>query len=170
MRFLVVGGVALLVTGDCKHMWGYGSSPVIVGDRVILHTGPAERVFVPAFDVTSGEERWRHEEPLDGNGERNSDGNYMGSWSTPVLTESNGRAVAVCAIATRVCGFDVLTGKQPVHPVHEMAQESLRRPTNDSRELDPPSVNNPGFYSATLIRWNNAKNDLAESDFSKLAR
>ncbi len=64
-----------------------GSSPVIVGDRVILHTGPAERVFVPAFDVTSGEERWRHEEPLDGNGERNSDGNYMGSWSTPVLTE-----------------------------------------------------------------------------------
>ncbi len=96
--------------GDFQHMWGYGSSPVIVDDRVILHTGPGQRVFVLAFDLNSGEELWRHEEPVDGNGERNSDGKYMGSWSTPVLTEQDGKRVAVCALATRVCGFDVKTG------------------------------------------------------------
>ena len=96
--------------GDFKHMWGYGSSPVITGDRVILHTGPGERVFVLGIDLASGDEIWRHEEPVDGNGERNSNDNYMGSWSTPVLMDHHGKTIAVCALATRVCGFDVDTG------------------------------------------------------------
>ena len=96
--------------GDFKHMWGYGTSPVISGERVILHTGPGERVFVIAMDIGSGKELWRHEEPVDGTGERNSDGQYMGSWSTPVLIEQAGKVVAVCAMATRVCGFDVDSG------------------------------------------------------------
>lgn len=97
--------------GEFRHMWGYGSSPVIAGDRVILHTGPGKRVFVAAFDLSSGRELWRHEEPVDGDGERNRDGQYMGSWSTPVLIESKGKRVAVCALATRVCGFDVDSGE-----------------------------------------------------------
>jgi outer membrane protein assembly factor BamB len=96
--------------GEYRHMWGYGTSPVIVGERVILHTGPGRRVFVVAFDLRTGEELWRHEEPLDGNGERNSAGNYMGSWATPVPIDSNGRKLVVCSMATRVCGFDVETG------------------------------------------------------------
>jgi outer membrane protein assembly factor BamB len=97
--------------GEYRHMWGYGTSPVIVGDRVILHTGPGKQVFVISFDIGSGEELWRHEEPVDGSGERNSDGNYMGSWATPVAVESDGRQLVVCSMATRVCGFDVSTGK-----------------------------------------------------------
>jgi outer membrane protein assembly factor BamB len=98
--------------GEYRHMWGYGSSPVIVGDRVILHTGPGQKVFVLAFDLESGEELWRHEEPIDGNGERNADNQYMGSWATPVVIKQPGdRRVAVVALATRVCGFDVNDGK-----------------------------------------------------------
>jgi hypothetical protein len=96
--------------GEFRHMWGYGTSPVIVGERVVLHTGPGKQVFVAAFDLRSGEELWRHEEPVDGTGERNSAGHYMGSWATPVVIESSGRTLAVCSMATRVCGFDVETG------------------------------------------------------------
>jgi outer membrane protein assembly factor BamB len=96
--------------GKFRHMWGYGTSPIILGDRVILHTGPGEQVFVIAFDLASGEELWRHEEPLDGNGERNSAGNYMGSWATPVPLQSADKTLVVCSMATRVCGFDVATG------------------------------------------------------------
>ena len=91
-------------------MWGYGTSPVIDGDRVVLSTGPGKQVFVAAFNLQSGEELWRHSEPVDGDGERNADGKYMGSWSTPVIIDQDGKSVAVCAMATRVCGLDVASG------------------------------------------------------------
>lgn len=97
--------------GKFRHMWGYGTSPIIVGDRVILHTGPGEQVFVLAFDLSSGEELWRHQEPIDGNGERNSDGHYMGSWATPVRLQVGDQTLVVCSMATRVCGFDVESGE-----------------------------------------------------------
>ena len=97
--------------GEFRHMWGYGTSPVIEGNRVILHTGPGERVFVSAFDLATGGQLWQHEEPVDGSGERNSKGNYMGSWATPVIHEVDGQKLAVCPLATRVCGFDVGSGK-----------------------------------------------------------
>ena len=32
--------------GEFRHMWGYGSSPIIIGDRVVLNSGPAKEVFV----------------------------------------------------------------------------------------------------------------------------
>ncbi len=97
--------------GEFRHMWGYGTSPVVSGGRVILHTGPGEKVFVIAFDLATGKELWRHEEPVDGNGEHNAKGNYMGSWATPVLIEHDDRTIAVCALATRVCGLDVSNGE-----------------------------------------------------------
>lgn len=97
--------------GTFRHMWGYGTSPIIIGDRVILHTGPGKQVFVLAFDLETGEELWRHEEPVAGDGERNEQKKYMGSWCTPVPTQVDGRTLAVCAMATRVCGFDVQTGE-----------------------------------------------------------
>jgi len=96
--------------GEYRHMWGYGSSPIIDGQRVILNTGPGKQVFVLAFDLQTGRELWRHEEPLAGDGERNLAGNYMGSWSTPVIIDQAGARVAVCAMATRVCGFDIASG------------------------------------------------------------
>ncbi len=97
--------------GEYRHMWGYGTSPVIFDDRVILHTGPGEEVFVVALDLRTGEELWRHQEPLEGTGERNAAGQYMGSWATPVLIERDRRSIAVCAMATRVCGLDVRSGQ-----------------------------------------------------------
>lgn len=97
--------------GEFRHMWGYGTSPVIDGNRVILSTGPGKDVFVAAFDLGSGNELWRHVEPVDGDGERNSDGKYMGSWSTPIIIDQDGKSVAVCAMAKRVCGLDATSGE-----------------------------------------------------------
>ena len=97
--------------GEFVHMWGYGTSPVISGNRVIMHAGPGKNVFVAAIDLKSGKDVWRHEEPVDGNGERNDDQNYMGSWSTPLLINQEGREIAVVAFATRVVGLDAETGE-----------------------------------------------------------
>ncbi len=82
--------------GEFRHMWGYGSSPIIVGQRVILNSGPGKEVFVAALDVNSGETLWKHDEPVDGDGERNRDA-FWGSISlagdTAYATDQAGNTV-----------------------------------------------------------------------------
>jgi len=96
--------------GEFKHIWGYGSSPVIYKDRVILHTGPGKRIFLTAIQLDSGKTIWETEEPHQGNGEEREDGKWMGSWSTPVLATVNGKDIFVCTLPTRVNGYDPDSG------------------------------------------------------------
>lgn len=96
--------------GQFRHMWGYGTSPIIHQGRVILHTGPGERVFVTALDVSTGETLWETEEPLEGGPDRNAAGKYMGSWSTPVVARVDGQEQIIVALPTRVNGYDPNTG------------------------------------------------------------
>ncbi|MGY8767739.1 MAG: PQQ-binding-like beta-propeller repeat protein [Pirellulales bacterium] len=95
--------------GEFKHMWGYGTSPIIYQDRVILHSGPGEQVFVAAFNLKDGETIWKTTEPLDGI-ERNLDDKYMGSWATPVLAQLKGKMQAIVMMPTRVVGYDIDSG------------------------------------------------------------
>lgn len=96
--------------GEFRHMWGYGTSPVIVGDRVILHTGPGSRVFVTALDVATGRTIWETDEPLEGTSDRNEAGKYMGSWTTPVVVTVGDRRQVIVSMPTRVNGYDFQTG------------------------------------------------------------
>ena len=96
--------------GEFRHMWGYASSPVIHGDRVILNCGPGKRVFVTAIDLATGETLWETEEPQVGNGETNDKDHPVGSWSTPVLAKINGKVQIVCSMSTRVVAYDPDTG------------------------------------------------------------
>lgn len=97
--------------GEFKHMWGYGSSPILHKGNVILHCGPGKNVFMIAIDLKTGKEVWRTPEPLLGNGEQNENKKYMGSWSTPVVAKLKGKEIIVCSMATRVNGYDPETGK-----------------------------------------------------------
>lgn len=97
--------------GEFRHTWGYGGSPILHKGKVILHCGPGRNVFMVAFDLKSGNEKWRTPEPVLGNGDRNENNKYMGSWSTPVVTKQNGKDIIVCSMATRVNGYDPETGK-----------------------------------------------------------
>ena len=97
--------------GEFEHMWGYGGSPILDQGRIILHAGPAARVFMISIDLKTGETQWETEEPVDGTGDRNPNNKYMGSWSTPILTTAEGKDVLVCSFATRVNGYDPASGK-----------------------------------------------------------
>lgn len=97
--------------GEFRHMWGYGSSPVVIGDRVVLNSGPGKQVFVAAFDVQTGDTLWKHDEPVEGDGEHNADNKYMGTWSTPVPMQTEGRDIAVVALHKRIVAFDVDSGE-----------------------------------------------------------
>ncbi len=96
--------------GEFRHIWGYGSSPVLYRDRVILNCGPGKRVFMTAVDLKTGKTIWETDEPVEGDGDRNEAGNYMGSWSTPVVTAVGGSDVVICSMATRVTAYDPQSG------------------------------------------------------------
>lgn len=97
--------------GEYRHQWGYGTSPVMEGDVVLLHSGPGQKVFMAAFDKLTGKQLWATEEPVEHDGERNNANQYMGSWSTPVVITQDGGRIAVCSMATRINGYDVHTGE-----------------------------------------------------------
>lgn len=97
--------------GEYRHMWGYGTSPILYKDKVLLHTGPGKQVFMVAVDQDTGSVLWKTEEPIDGDGERNTKNKYMGSWSTPVMAKVNEQDLVLCSFATRVNAYDPETGK-----------------------------------------------------------
>lgn len=101
--------------GTQKHIWGYGSSPVIHGDLCYLFFGPGERSFLIAVNVQSGETVWQHDEPINRKGTDEApfaSADFYGSWSTPVFRTVAGQDQLVFSFPFRVCGFDPLTGKE----------------------------------------------------------
>jgi outer membrane protein assembly factor BamB len=111
--------------GEFKHMWGYGTSPIIYEDKVILHTGPGARAFVAAFDVKTGDVVWQTDEPQEGDGEHNNAKKYMGSWSTPVLANVDGQDQLILPHPTRVVAYNPKDGKIIWY------SEGLRHPKGD---------------------------------------
>ena len=97
--------------GEFRHIWGYGSSPIVHRGRVILHTGPGRQVFVIAMNLKDGRTIWKDEEPVDGDGSRNAKGEFRGSWSTPIVAQVDGQDQLIVAHATRLKAYDPETGE-----------------------------------------------------------
>ncbi len=93
--------------GPIRHIWGYGTSPIVYKDKVILLGGPGERQFLAAFYLSDGETVWEIEEP---GGSDSSNGRYVGSWCTPIVTEVAGNDQIICVFPTRVVGVDPQKG------------------------------------------------------------
>jgi outer membrane protein assembly factor BamB len=97
--------------GEFKHIWGYGSSPILYKDRVILFTGPGAKSFITAIELTGGKTIWQTDEPGEGDGSFNDAKKWMGSWSTPVVTKVNGREQIIAMLPTRVNAYDPDSGE-----------------------------------------------------------
>lgn len=99
--------------GIQKHIWGYGSSPVIHGELCYLNFGPGERSFLIALDCRTGETVWQHDEPINTQGTAEAkfaNTDFYGSWSTPVVRTVAGREQLIVSFPFRVAGFDPQTG------------------------------------------------------------
>jgi outer membrane protein assembly factor BamB len=97
--------------GEFQHIWGYGTSPIIHRDRVIMHCGPGKEVFITALDLATGETIWKTNEPIEGDGTYRPDKNWMGSWSTPIIANVDGQEQLICSMPTRVVSYDPANGK-----------------------------------------------------------
>ncbi len=80
--------------------WGFASSPVIHGDRVIVQADVLKGSFLAAFDIATGRELWRTER------------NDYPTWSTPTVHSANGRTEVIVNGFKHVGGYDLATGKE----------------------------------------------------------
>lgn len=80
--------------------WGFGSSPVIYKNMIIVQCDVNSQSFVAALDLHTGEERWRTVRDV-----------YPG-WGTPTVHESPGRTQVIVNGYRHICGYDILTGKE----------------------------------------------------------
>lgn len=100
--------------GTFRHVWGYGQSPIVFEDKVILNCGPGVRTFVIAVDRKTGETIWQTDEPGGDSGLESVDGKrapWIGSWSTPIVAQVDGRPQILMSFPQHVNAYDPKTGK-----------------------------------------------------------
>ncbi len=104
--------------GPQRHTWGNASSPVLFGDLCILYHGPDPNARILAMDKTTGKTRWEFKEPrwkiqgrTDGF-EGNDEGGIVGSFSTPIIVNHQGRDELVMSFPNEIKAFDPKTGRE----------------------------------------------------------
>ncbi|HYT92624.1 MAG TPA: PQQ-binding-like beta-propeller repeat protein [Gemmataceae bacterium] len=90
-----------LPMGPFQNDFGAGSSPILVGDWVLLCQDHDENSFLMALDKRTGKILWKTDRS-----------EFLRGFSTPVIWESAGRKQVVVAGTLRVAGYDLETGKE----------------------------------------------------------
>lgn len=101
--------------GPQKHIWGWGSSPMLHGDLCYLNFGPGEPSFLLALDKKTGKDVWKISEPNADSGEKKPGQEkavWVGSWSTPVVIKAAGREELILTWPKRVVAFEPKAGKE----------------------------------------------------------
>jgi outer membrane protein assembly factor BamB len=91
--------------GKFTHMWGYGASPIFLGNHVVLNCGPGDRTFLVCLDKRTGETVWQADEP------GGSSSKWIGSWSTPQVVKVSGHDQILVGYPGRVNAYDPEIGK-----------------------------------------------------------
>jgi len=95
--------------GKIEHVWGTASSPILYEDLCIQWCGPGERQFLVAVNKKTGEKVWQHDEPGGHSGIEG--GNFVGSWSTPIISRVGDRDHLIFTMPGKITGHDPKTGK-----------------------------------------------------------
>ncbi len=101
----------------CRHFRGPGSSPVIVGDLLILTMDGVDVQYLVALDKKTGKTVWRTERSaewndLDGNGQPTAEGDLRKAYSTPLLVTVAGKPQLLSAGAKAAYAYDPHTGRE----------------------------------------------------------
>jgi outer membrane protein assembly factor BamB len=85
---------------DKEFQWGFGSSPVIYRDLVIIQCDVGRGSYIAAYRLADGGEAWRT--PRD----------EIPSWGSPTVVEGPARAELVTNATRYARGYDPLTGRE----------------------------------------------------------
>ena len=125
---------------DQKYEWGFGSSPIIFKDLVILQCDVGNDSFIAAYRLDDGSRAWST--PRD----------EIPSWSTPTVWRHNGGAELVTNAAQYARGYDLATGterwrlakKSEVTIPTPVAGRGLMFVTSGNRPIQPIFAIRPG--------------------------
>lgn len=106
-----------LKMGPFKNEFGAASSPLIVGDLVVLAQDHDQASFVMAVDKRTGKTVWRTDRS-----------EFPCSFASPAIWDVAGRNQVVVAGSLRVCGYDLESGKE-TWTVRGMARVMNQTPT-----------------------------------------
>lgn len=81
--------------------WGEAVTPVVHNGSLIVNWDQEEGSFITCLDAESGEAKWKTPRP-----------NEVTSWNTPLVTEVDGKAVAVVNGTHRVRAYDLASGQE----------------------------------------------------------
>lgn len=105
--------------GQQIHIWGAGVSPVIYGDLCLLNFGPGATTYLTAINKRTGETVWKQDEDTgygkSKGGEAKGGNTYIGSWTTPVIMQVEGRDQVLVSWPKRLAAYDPGTGKELWH-------------------------------------------------------
>jgi outer membrane protein assembly factor BamB len=85
---------------DADYQWGFGSSPVIWNDLVIVQCDVGKGSFLAAYRITDGKEVWRKSR------------DEVPSWGTPTIVEGPMRTELVTNATKFARGYDPRTGEE----------------------------------------------------------
>lgn len=80
--------------------WGFGSSPVLYKDNVIVQCDVLSEQFIAAYDANDGRQVWKTARA------------DVPTWSTPLIALTTGREQVIANGWKQIGGYDLATGKQ----------------------------------------------------------
>lgn len=93
---------------DINHSVGPGSSPIVVGDSVILVCDGYDQQFLAGVDLQTGKQAWKTNRPPI-NAEN---GEFKKSYCTPIVREVNGQQQVIVTGANWICGYNPVSGEE----------------------------------------------------------
>jgi outer membrane protein assembly factor BamB len=100
--------------GKIAHPFGTASSPCLSGEMCYAYVGPGEKQSIVALEKRTGKIAWRSaalKPDARESKQVSSNGPPVGSWSTPIVIENNGRRELIMPFAFRFGGYDAKTGQ-----------------------------------------------------------
>jgi len=139
--------------GPFRNRWGMGTSPILVGDLLVVQVDHWSQSYLLGIDAATGANRWK----------TNRDASV--NWSTPVPIKVNGQTELIVQGTFRAMGYDAATGS-PLWTVKGMGMQCIPSPAVADNVLFASSGENTmairldgktGDLTRSHIAWTNAK-------------
>jgi outer membrane protein assembly factor BamB len=136
-------GTVCLDTATLKILWkneelhvmhenGPGSTPVLSGNKLIVHFDGSDQQFIAAFDKTTGKVAWKTVR----SGKMDPRPQQRKAYGTPLIVTMNGQATVVSPAADWVYGYEPATGKELWKlPYGELGFSMSVRPVADAERV-----------------------------------
>ena len=101
----------------CNHYRGAGSSPLLMGDLLIMNFDGSDYQFIVALDKSTGKTVWKTDRSIDfkdlqPDGKPEAQGDFHKAFSTPVVAEQNGRPIIISLGSKALYAYEPASGKE----------------------------------------------------------